>query len=243
MHFHLPKPLHGWRAFIGEVGIIVIGVLIALGAEQVVETIHWQSKLDAARKSIDFEINDQLDYAEEVSALGACTDPFVDALEGAILRHDRGAIAKLHDTGPPFKPRDWRSTAWQSAMSTGVADRLSREEVDQDGFMFSSLDDIDRVQDSVINEFAEATSGRVGGPADATATQMQVSAAERLRAHLKLEAVIADTLLRVSAGRFVAGWNPIERHPWQRLNRDRVRQSGAQCLANARAVGAAAGPE
>jgi hypothetical protein len=24
-HFHVPKPLHGWREFIGEVGIIVIG--------------------------------------------------------------------------------------------------------------------------------------------------------------------------------------------------------------------------
>ena len=33
MHFHLPKPLHGWREFAGEVGIIVLGVLIALGAE------------------------------------------------------------------------------------------------------------------------------------------------------------------------------------------------------------------
>jgi len=30
MHFRLPKPLHGWREFAGEVGIIVIGVLIAL---------------------------------------------------------------------------------------------------------------------------------------------------------------------------------------------------------------------
>ena len=34
MHLHLPKPLHGWRAFVGEVGIIVIGVLIALGASR-----------------------------------------------------------------------------------------------------------------------------------------------------------------------------------------------------------------
>jgi hypothetical protein len=33
MHFHLPKPLHGWRAFAGEVGIIVVGVLIALREE------------------------------------------------------------------------------------------------------------------------------------------------------------------------------------------------------------------
>jgi hypothetical protein len=27
VHFHLPKPLHDWREFAGEVGIIVIGVL------------------------------------------------------------------------------------------------------------------------------------------------------------------------------------------------------------------------
>ena len=42
MHVQLPKPLHGWRAFVGEVGIIVIGVLIALGAQQIAETIHWR---------------------------------------------------------------------------------------------------------------------------------------------------------------------------------------------------------
>ena len=27
MHFHLPKPLHGWRDFLKEVGIIVLGVI------------------------------------------------------------------------------------------------------------------------------------------------------------------------------------------------------------------------
>jgi hypothetical protein len=32
MQFHLPKPLRGWRAFVGEVGVIVLGVLVALGA-------------------------------------------------------------------------------------------------------------------------------------------------------------------------------------------------------------------
>ena len=36
MRFALPKPIHGWRAFWGEVGIIVLGVLIALGAQQLV---------------------------------------------------------------------------------------------------------------------------------------------------------------------------------------------------------------
>lgn len=50
MHFHMPKPLHGWREFAGEVGIIVIGVLIALGAEQVVETVHGNAEVRAFRR-------------------------------------------------------------------------------------------------------------------------------------------------------------------------------------------------
>ena len=34
MHFHVPKPLRGRREFAREVEIIVVGVLIALSAEQ-----------------------------------------------------------------------------------------------------------------------------------------------------------------------------------------------------------------
>jgi len=45
MHIHLPKPVHGWREFVGEVGIIVIGILIALGAEQAVENLHRRSQV------------------------------------------------------------------------------------------------------------------------------------------------------------------------------------------------------
>ena len=45
MHVHLPKPLDGWRAFVGEVGIIVIDVSIALSAEQLVEALHWRNEV------------------------------------------------------------------------------------------------------------------------------------------------------------------------------------------------------
>ena len=56
MHVHLPKPLHGWRAFAGEVGIIVIGVLIALGAEQIVEAWHWRNEARDFSKAVDHEL-------------------------------------------------------------------------------------------------------------------------------------------------------------------------------------------
>lgn len=56
MHLHLPKPLHGWRALVGEVGIIVLGVLIALGAEQLVEQLHWRSEVAKFRRALDKEV-------------------------------------------------------------------------------------------------------------------------------------------------------------------------------------------
>ncbi len=60
MHIHLPKPLHGWREFAGEVGIIVIGVLIALGAEQAVEALHHHRLADETRAAVTDEINNDL---------------------------------------------------------------------------------------------------------------------------------------------------------------------------------------
>lgn len=40
----VPQPLHGWRQFSGEVGVIVLGVLIALGAQQAVEWVQFRNE-------------------------------------------------------------------------------------------------------------------------------------------------------------------------------------------------------
>ncbi len=45
MDFHLPKPRDGWRVFVGEVGVIVIGVMIALVAQQFAENWQWRQTL------------------------------------------------------------------------------------------------------------------------------------------------------------------------------------------------------
>lgn len=60
MHVHLPKPLHGWREFAGEVGIIVLGVLIALGAEQMIETIRARREVAEFRSAIGVELASDL---------------------------------------------------------------------------------------------------------------------------------------------------------------------------------------
>jgi hypothetical protein len=43
VEIHKPKPIHNWREFLKEVGTIVLGVCVALGAEQTVEWVHWRN--------------------------------------------------------------------------------------------------------------------------------------------------------------------------------------------------------
>lgn len=61
--FHLPKPLKEWREFAGEVAIIVIGVLIALAAGQVVQSWHWRHRVNDVRDPLGVEATDNLQAA------------------------------------------------------------------------------------------------------------------------------------------------------------------------------------
>ena len=56
MDVRLPKPLHGWREFAGEVGVIVLGVLIALGAQELVQELQWRSEVKQTREALDAEL-------------------------------------------------------------------------------------------------------------------------------------------------------------------------------------------
>jgi hypothetical protein len=105
MHVHLPKPLHGWRALVGEVGIIVIGVLIALGAEQLVEDYHWRQKVDVVRRSLTGELgNDRARWEENMG--------FVPCAKREIAALDRWA-ADAQPNGPaPSAPVTFESLFW-----------------------------------------------------------------------------------------------------------------------------------
>jgi hypothetical protein len=61
----LPSPREGWRVFAGEVGVIVLGILLALGAQQVAENVQTRSDVHALRQAINHEVGFNL-YAYDV---------------------------------------------------------------------------------------------------------------------------------------------------------------------------------
>ena len=72
MLFHLPKPLHGWREFAGEVGVIVVGVLIALTAEEVLNEYNWHREVEKAEVALRRDaVNSSAQYAEQMT-VGPC---------------------------------------------------------------------------------------------------------------------------------------------------------------------------
>ena len=95
MHFHLPKPMHGWRAFVGEVGIIVLGVLIALGAEHVVEGIHWRSEVHDFRQALDYELGRNLETFQLRTQQEPCVERRLGELDRLLVESRGGNTPKL----------------------------------------------------------------------------------------------------------------------------------------------------
>jgi len=77
MPVKLPKPLHGWRAFAGELGIIVLGVIMALGFGQVAEAWKWHQEVGAARSSIHREMAFDLAVFADRLRIAKCVDSHI----------------------------------------------------------------------------------------------------------------------------------------------------------------------
>lgn len=128
MHFHLPKPLHGWRAFVGEVGIIVVGVLIALGAEQVVERIHDRQLAADARANVQAEAAQDVAFIRDRLSTQVCIDRRIDQLQDILSRSGEGPLGTQPTwvSRPPIWPIFFGR--WQAATASGRNSLFSPEE-------------------------------------------------------------------------------------------------------------------
>lgn len=82
MDRRMPRPVHGWRQFFGEVGIIVLGVLIALGAEQIMSNRHDDEVAADTRAAVRNEINDDLSSIALRGQAEPCIDRRLAELRG-----------------------------------------------------------------------------------------------------------------------------------------------------------------
>ena len=126
------QPPHGWRAVLWELGIVTLGVLIALAAQQWVESLSWRSKTRVAIAAVRGEVGDHYASAVEWRMVHPCLHAQIEALQ-----------QRLIDSGDTLNPapiyreaaftsyvlrlpsREMSESAWQAAIADGVTAHLS----------------------------------------------------------------------------------------------------------------------
>ena len=119
MRIQLPKPLHGWREFAGEVGVIVLGVLIALGLGEFAQAWNDRSNTREARDAIRAEIGSDLGQLSLRIATEDCMakrlNEIVDYLDARSSGKEADPVTWLG------KPQQWNMDTfrWDAASQSG----------------------------------------------------------------------------------------------------------------------------
>jgi hypothetical protein len=132
-HIHVPKPLHGWREFVGEVSVIVLGVLIALAAEELVVEWTWERKVDAGEEELRSEQQVGFGYLAEFITVAPCLDAQIEALRSH-LTNERTYSAPVplitDNTMSGVMRAPWRPISdgvWQSLVSEGTVTHMKTD--------------------------------------------------------------------------------------------------------------------
>jgi hypothetical protein len=163
MHFHLPKPTHGWREFAGEVGIIVVGVLIALGAEQLVEGMRWRKRVRTTDAAITQEIYvsalnmvERLEVQpclrQQISKLGQQLNEGNDSWKGLPVELSQATMVKNGGVGPVLAPayrppsRIWLNDRWNAAGADGTMSHFPADRASALSGMYRAIDQMEGLQ-------------------------------------------------------------------------------------------------
>lgn len=145
MRFRFFRPLHGWREFIHEIVIVVIGVTLALAGAQMIDDWQWHRKVGSTREAIAKELVEAANQAAMRIAVEDCNrdriGELVARLEASNGRWsaDPMPLAPGAQQTPHWDNRTmgrvysvplvgWSQDAWDTAKSAGVLDHMGRDE-------------------------------------------------------------------------------------------------------------------
>jgi hypothetical protein len=162
MDIHKPKPIRNWRDFLKEVGIIVLGVSIALAAEQAVQYVHWRGDVVQARAFLSTEI--ARDTANAISRLRtqSCTEHRLDELAAILdLASQSGRLPPVGAIGQPPR-RGWSIGTWDSVMASQVNTHFSGRQLQGLAYFYNFVRNSMTYSDQEIQAWSDINS--MAGP-------------------------------------------------------------------------------
>jgi len=140
MDIHKPHAAKSWREFAVEIGTIVVGILIALSLEQLVETLREHRATAEAREAVRGEVAADLSLMQLRMDEQACVDRRLGEL---------AAILAAAREGRPYPPPQWIGRAvnqpvsarrWTAASNSGRASLFPTDEQGQFATVYFVVD-------------------------------------------------------------------------------------------------------
>jgi hypothetical protein len=182
MEVHKPKLVQNWRELFKEWGIIVLGVLTALLAEQAVQSIDWRHKVTVA----DSEMSNELSAGDGPQAyvrvaIHDCVDARLDDIRKAVESGDRLRSRRLIDSF--WLPnRTWDSLARDAATASDVGSHMPHARMFQFRVVYAVIPSMERLGE---RELADRANLRAlptsGGPLVIAEKLPTLAAVESLR--------------------------------------------------------------
>jgi hypothetical protein len=160
---HKPKPWRGFREFLKEYAIIVVGVLTALAFEQGVEWLHWRHQISEARAAIVEDQKRILGYIGGRDVVSPCISRRLNEVEAILDKASaEGRLPRLGDIGrPPREP--WTMRGWEGIVSGQTLAHLSSDEATHFTAQAASLSYIRDARDAEIDAWSVLRSKRGPG--------------------------------------------------------------------------------
>ena len=209
------RPVNGWRAFGWEVGVVVLGVALALGAQEAAEAVNERAEAAKTRATLTGEIRESLAVLELRRAAQPCIDNRLKELRAIVNQWGRSGS---------FKTPRWVSQAtwfgfdmarFDAAQSAGRLALLPSEEQYRFGLMAESLKmfrEIQRRETDAWSTLRMLQSGpEVLSASDRTAVRVALQEASTLNHFAQIS--VGQTLPQAAD----FGWRPDMRRVQQRM--------------------------
>lgn len=131
---HGKKKIRNWRDFIKEVGTIVLGVVIALAADELVDNWNWKNEVSIIEDSLNDELAGSLFAAAERIKISECQRQTLDALDDLA---DKSQGKLMLRNKPVSRNRVWASAAWDAAVASGAIAHMPHDTRNDYATLFS----------------------------------------------------------------------------------------------------------
>jgi hypothetical protein len=182
MDIHKPKLVQNWRELFKEWGIIVLGVLTALLAEQAVQSIEWRHKVEAAITDMDNELSKGDGPQAYVRlAVRNCVANRLDSIRSAVESGDRARSGQLID-GLWLPRRTWDFLAREAANTADVASHMPADQMLQYRIAYEMVPTMNQLAQKELADVGHLRAlPRTGGTLETAEKLAAIDAVEELR--------------------------------------------------------------